>query len=275
VVNRATVRASTEDPAPANNTATASTAVTRLADVAVAVSTDASSVVPGGRLIYHVTVANAGPSTATDPRLTLVLPPGVTVEASGIDLPGLDCAVATEGGASVVTCAPSPGATDGGALAPGSRIEGRIVVVLSAEAHGDLRVIADINTDTPQTNYANDHGEVSVRIGEPNPTAGASSTPSPTASPTGGPEPRPTVSPSAEPSPTAGPTARPTSSPTDSSSARPAPQPTGGPMPKMPSLSPSGSSWTLAGMIGATVGAVVLIGLGVALIVAWRRRSGG
>lgn len=78
LINTATVTSSM-DPVATNNT---TTAVTRLngadatADLSVTMVAGPDPVQPQGRIVYAITVANAGPSDATDARLTAEAPEG-------------------------------------------------------------------------------------------------------------------------------------------------------------------------------------------------------
>jgi large repetitive protein len=76
IVNTATVSASTSDPNPANNTASASTAESEQADVQVT-KTGPASAIRGNQVTYTITVTNAGPSTAAGVTLTDPTPPGL------------------------------------------------------------------------------------------------------------------------------------------------------------------------------------------------------
>ena len=77
-VNQATVSADTADDVPSNNAATATTAITRSADLAVT-KTGPATAVAGGRVTYGVTVRNNGPSTVSFATLTDTLPVGLTL----------------------------------------------------------------------------------------------------------------------------------------------------------------------------------------------------
>ena len=77
LTNTAQVTANEADPNPANNTATATTAVTPAADLAVLSKTDNPDPVPSSStLTYTITVANFGPSAADNVQVTDPLPPG-------------------------------------------------------------------------------------------------------------------------------------------------------------------------------------------------------
>ena len=76
------------DPRPENNAASVVTTVTQLADLSITKS-GPTTAVPGGRVTYTVTVANAGPSAATAVTVDDLTPAGLTfVSTSG------DCATA-------------------------------------------------------------------------------------------------------------------------------------------------------------------------------------
>ncbi|MCC7362611.1 MAG: DUF11 domain-containing protein [Anaerolineales bacterium] len=77
--NQAVVRSATPDPNLGNNTATALTTVTALADVVVDKSGPTGALVAGQAVTYTVVVSNAGPSAAADVDLKDFLPPGVTL----------------------------------------------------------------------------------------------------------------------------------------------------------------------------------------------------
>jgi uncharacterized repeat protein (TIGR01451 family) len=95
LANTVSVGAAETDPSPANNTATAMTAVTAIADLALTKSDAPDPIVVGNNITYTLTATNLGPSTATNVVVTDTLPSGSTfVSASG------SCAHA--GG--VVTC---------------------------------------------------------------------------------------------------------------------------------------------------------------------------
>ncbi|MCP4658216.1 MAG: DUF11 domain-containing protein [bacterium] len=98
LINSASITAVENDPNPDNNTATAETAVTAQADLALTKIADPDPVVAGAMLSYTLSVANAGSSSASGLTLTDTLPAGVSwVSASGT---GWSCAHAD----GIVTC---------------------------------------------------------------------------------------------------------------------------------------------------------------------------
>ena len=98
IVNTATVSSSTQDPAPGNNTSTASTALgAPVADLTIAKTNGATTSVPGTTTTYTITVGNQGPSTATNAVVTDTFPALLT---------GVTWSCAAQGGA---TCPAASG----------------------------------------------------------------------------------------------------------------------------------------------------------------------
>ena len=82
--NTATVSSTTTDPVPANNTATAPTAVTTSADLSITNSDSPDPVTAGTDLTYTLTVHTAGPSDALGVSVSDPLPAGTSfVSATG------------------------------------------------------------------------------------------------------------------------------------------------------------------------------------------------
>jgi uncharacterized repeat protein (TIGR01451 family) len=76
VTNTASIQSDQVDPTPANNSATATTTVTSLADVQVTQTDSPDPVLVNGTLTYTISVLNNGPSPATGVTLTDTLPTG-------------------------------------------------------------------------------------------------------------------------------------------------------------------------------------------------------
>ena len=76
--NTATVSSTTTDPVPANNTATATTAVTTSADLSITNSDSPDPVTAGTDLTYTLTVHTAGPSDALGVSVSDPLPAGTS-----------------------------------------------------------------------------------------------------------------------------------------------------------------------------------------------------
>jgi uncharacterized repeat protein (TIGR01451 family) len=69
------------DPNSVNNTASASTSITAVADVRIALS-GTPSTVAGSRAIYTITVTNGGPDTANNVAVSVAASPGLTFNAN-------------------------------------------------------------------------------------------------------------------------------------------------------------------------------------------------
>ena len=83
LTNSAAVSATTPDPDPTNDSDTADTTVSGVADLSL-VKSGPASVTSGGVVTYSLAVSNAGPSDATTVSVTDTLPSGVTyVSAAG------------------------------------------------------------------------------------------------------------------------------------------------------------------------------------------------
>jgi uncharacterized repeat protein (TIGR01451 family) len=99
LVNSASVASSTLDSNPANNVASATTAVDRRADLSLSKTVSPEKIEVGQGLTYVVTVTNSGPGPATNVTLTDALPAAVT--PGSVTASQGSCALA----AGTVTCA--------------------------------------------------------------------------------------------------------------------------------------------------------------------------
>ena len=149
--NSATVSATTADPNPANNTATADTAVTPFADVSIT-KTGPASAPAGTGVTYQLAVTNNGPSDAANLSVTDTLPTGVTfVSAAGT---GWTC---TNSGNVSVTCTRPTLVT--GAAAP------TIAVVVTATATAaTLTNSATVGSTTPDPDLTNNSSSTTTTI---------------------------------------------------------------------------------------------------------------
>lgn len=155
--NTASVTGTETDPDTTDNTATASTSVTRSADLAVTKTDVADPVRAGAVANYVIEVSNAGPSTATAIVVTDTLPAGMTFHAASSDA---SCSASGQ----TVTCTLSPslpiapggsislgiGATVDAAIDPGTVLTNEAAVD-AAEADADT---ANNSTDETTTTYA-------------------------------------------------------------------------------------------------------------------------
>jgi uncharacterized repeat protein (TIGR01451 family) len=76
--NTATVSATTTDPTPGNNSATATTKVNAAAGLSIGLTDAPDPVVTGANLTYTISVTNAGPSNAATGTVSDTLPAGTT-----------------------------------------------------------------------------------------------------------------------------------------------------------------------------------------------------
>lgn len=129
----------TTDPAPGNNTATAGVTVQAAADLSLTKTANPTTIVFGTPVTYTLTVANAGPSTATGVQLSDPLPAGLTFESSASG-----CTAA--GG--VVTCPV-------GSLAPGATATRTFVAQTDAGGSGTVSNVATATATTADPNPAN------------------------------------------------------------------------------------------------------------------------
>lgn len=148
VVNVATVSATSGDSNPANNSASATTALgPPSADLAVTKAGPATAV-PGSQVTYTITVTNAGPSTATGVSLADPTPPGlVFVSTAGACTTTFPCAL--------------------GAMAPGEvRVIQATFEVPSGYTLPDPIVnTATVSSSTPDPTPGNDTASAETTVG--------------------------------------------------------------------------------------------------------------
>ena len=134
------------DPRPENNVASVATTITQLADLSIT-KTGPTTAVPGGRVTYAVTVANAGPSAAMGVTVDDPTPAGLTlVSTSG------DCATA-------FPC-------NLGTMAPGATrtIAATYTVVAGTAAPSEITNVATVLSGVTDPNPANNSGTIRTRI---------------------------------------------------------------------------------------------------------------
>ena len=82
ITNQASVSSDAGDPSPSDNSASAETTVTPVADISVTKTDSPDPVLAGEVLTYTVTVHNSGPSSATQVLLSDPLPAGVNFDSA-------------------------------------------------------------------------------------------------------------------------------------------------------------------------------------------------
>src|SRR5206468_3095297 len=105
LTNTATVSGAPTDPNTANNSASATTAVSGSADLAVTKSDSPDPVTAGEDITYTINLDNAGPGDAQSVTLSDLIPAGTTfVSFTQDDGPTFNCTVPAVGGTGTVIC---------------------------------------------------------------------------------------------------------------------------------------------------------------------------
>jgi uncharacterized repeat protein (TIGR01451 family) len=151
LTNTATVTSATPDPDLTNNTSSVSTGVTAQADLSLVKSGPATAVA-GSQITYAVDVANAGPSDASDLRVTDTLPAGTTFVSAG----GTGWACTNAGDASV-TCTLA-------SLAAGSSAASISVVVNAPAQAAGLLNTASVASTTADPDTGNNADSVATTV---------------------------------------------------------------------------------------------------------------
>jgi len=145
--------ANSEDPTPANNSASfqLTTTATASADLSVTKKAEGTgSVVPGGNFVYDIVVANAGPSQATNVMVTDALPAALTFVSS-------DAGCTASG--QTVTCGPVA------TLNAGATKTVKLTVKLDPAYSGDgsdIKNQASVKSDAADPNMANNTSDAST-----------------------------------------------------------------------------------------------------------------
>ena len=147
ITNTATVSSATTDPTPANDSASAVTAIGAEADLALTKTTSTPFVGLGDQVVYELVVDNAGPSDATNVVITDNLPTGqVLVSTTG-------CAEDPTG---VPTCTV-------GTVAAGASASVTIVTEVTAASGFQLNT-ASVSSDVTDAAAANNASSAGVGI---------------------------------------------------------------------------------------------------------------
>ncbi|MEO6689219.1 MAG: DUF11 domain-containing protein, partial [Dokdonella sp.] len=140
-----TAPAGINDTDPANNSSTVATSVAALsADISV-VKTGPANAAPGTNVTYTLTVTNGGPDAATNVVLNDATPAGLSfVSASLPCAAGFPCSLGTvaAGGSTIVA----------------------VTFAVPANANGSIVNIANVGSDTPDPNPANNSSTVTIPI---------------------------------------------------------------------------------------------------------------
>jgi uncharacterized repeat protein (TIGR01451 family) len=147
--NTVTASSLTADPTQANNSATTTTAVNAVADLATSLLIEPSPGLVGGALTYAVSVKNNGPSAATGVTATVTWPPVVTF---GSAAPGQG------------TCTNSPGqvACNLGTIASGATVS--IAIAVTPNSATTIATTASATSAVTDPNAANNSVTVNSSI---------------------------------------------------------------------------------------------------------------
>ena len=151
LTNTATASAATTDPNGSNNSATASTTVQVIADLAITKTDGVTTATPGGSVTYTITATNAGPSSVTGATVVDTLPAALTGSWICSGAGGGTCAMSGTGNI-----------TDTVNLPAGGSVTYTVNATINAAATGPLSNTATItapagaNDPTPGNNSATD-----------------------------------------------------------------------------------------------------------------------
>ena len=152
LVNSASATAATADDVTTNNTGTASTTITRNADLALT-KTGASTVVAGNTVSYTLTATNNGPSTAIAATITDTLPVGTTLVSTNPSQ-----GTCTANTSQTIVCSL-------GNLAPSGTATVGIVATVVASYTGTTVVnAASITSSTPDATSANNTATLTTTV---------------------------------------------------------------------------------------------------------------
>ncbi|EQG29045.1 DUF11 domain-containing protein [Clostridioides difficile] len=140
IINTATISSTTPDPNPDNNTSTDETDISPLADISV-IKGNEPVAIPGGRFIYGIEIANAGPSFAENVTLTDNIPASILNPEYSID--------------NGVTFQPWNGSLNIGTLDAGEIRNIIIRGTVSQTAIGTIINTATVSSTTPDPNLNN------------------------------------------------------------------------------------------------------------------------
>jgi uncharacterized repeat protein (TIGR01451 family) len=124
------------------------------ADLSLAMAQSANPVAPGSNELYTLTVANAGPNTATNVTVTDTLPANATL-VSATPSQGAACS-----GTATVTC-------NLGTLVNAGSATVTVIVRVSAAASGTVVNGASVTSDLPDPNTANNSASATATVSNP------------------------------------------------------------------------------------------------------------
>jgi uncharacterized repeat protein (TIGR01451 family) len=160
LTNKLTTGHGEPDGLTSNDVASTNTSVAASADLSTSVSDSPDPVGAGGVVTYHMHIQNAGPSDASEPRLTVPIPAGTTLIGAGqTDGSAFHC---TSDG-TTVTCAAASLANGGGAAID-------MAVRTAASQSGQITASPRASSSASDPNGSNDASSETTTI-TPAPTS--------------------------------------------------------------------------------------------------------
>jgi large repetitive protein len=159
ITNTATVSSPTDDPDPSDNTATATVQVDPVDDLSIT-KTHAGPVEIGKDLVFHLAVANAGPSTATGVSVSDRLPVGLAyVSADGSD-PAWSCTPGSPDDAGTLVSCQLDGTVAAGDGAPALAL----VTTVQPAAYPKVTNTASVSSATTDADSSNNEASDPVIV---------------------------------------------------------------------------------------------------------------
>ena len=153
----ATVSTSTVDTNPANDSSSATTAISAAADLSLEMTIVPADGVVGDFFTLNATASNAGPSDAQQLAITIDVPQGLVIINSNPSSGGT-CSVAPPANGSVTLSCGYSGATSPGA-------QRSVQALLQSAASGLIAVDASVNSDTTDPTANNNSAAAGVAAG--------------------------------------------------------------------------------------------------------------
>ncbi len=151
LTNSATATTTANDPNPVDNTGTSVTAIGLAAELSLAKAADTAVAAPGDTVVFTLTAANSGPSTAVDVRVEDALPDGLSFDPAG-------SSPSCTSTADTVTCA-------GGDVAPGDEVTFEVATTVGDVADGEtIANDATVASATPGDDPADSRATADVTI---------------------------------------------------------------------------------------------------------------
>jgi uncharacterized repeat protein (TIGR01451 family) len=156
VTNTATIGGDVVEANIANNSASATTTVTPVANLSVAKVAAPDPVAAGALLTYTVTVNNAGPTHANSVVLSDSLPAGTTFASAS--MPGWSCSTPAVGGVGAVTCTIATLVPGASVLTLGVKVDANVT------AGTTLDNTATVTTTTPDPAPGNESATTTTTV---------------------------------------------------------------------------------------------------------------